>query len=561
MKALIKNILGIKTAEIHTQQITIIGGPNAQGKTSILRALAAGLTGKIIPVEDVAKKDALMLVHNGETAGEVHIDTGTGESRIVYPLAERSTTGEPVEISSYSAGLDSILEYNQTERAKILSDMLQISPSRDDLVKSLPDVPASLIDQIWPTIDVHGWDTAHESQKKEGAKLKGAWEQITGGKYGTGKAASWLPKNWSYELASKSLDKLNEEVKLLEEFYTVAVSNSAVSEAEIDRLKKLSAGIELLKSQVTNQKTELDGLQKNRTDIENGLRKLTNPASVKSVKCPHCSQSVQIVGDRLEKALSADEVTKISQVWAETNESLKSVNAEIDRAKRSLNESETAVSNAEIASAQLKKLQARTAGESAESVETCKQKLETAKAKRDAVMAKKQADEKHAQITERVKIVKVLAPDGLRRSKMIEALTGFNNQLSQLCKTAGWDQVEIQPDMSIRMGGRPFGLLSGSEQFRVRVVLQIATALHTGDTICLIDAADILDSVGRVGLLKIIKTTGITGVIGITYHSNQLSKETDAGKREEMIKSLLPDVSKLGGVRYWVEGGESVVVQ
>ena len=63
------------------------------------------MTGRIIPVEDVAKKDALMLVHNGETAGEIHIDTGTGESRIVYPLAERTTTGEPVEISSYSAGL------------------------------------------------------------------------------------------------------------------------------------------------------------------------------------------------------------------------------------------------------------------------------------------------------------------------------------------------------------------------------------------------------------------------------------------------------------------------
>ena len=82
------------------------------------------------------------------------------------------------------------------------------------------------------------------------------------------------------------LTNLDEEVKLLEEFYTVAVSNSAVSEAEIDRLKKLSAGIELLKSQVTNQKTELEGLQKNKTDIENGLRKLTNPASIKICKVP-----------------------------------------------------------------------------------------------------------------------------------------------------------------------------------------------------------------------------------------------------------------------------------
>ena len=88
-------------------------------------------------------------------------------------------------------------------------------------------------------------------------------------------------------------------------------------------------------------------------------------------------------------------------------------------------------------------------------------------------------------------------------------------------------------------GGTQYELLSESEKFRVRVVLQIGMALSDKSQALVIDAADILDKGGRNGLFKAVKSTGLPAFISMTIDS----------------KELVPSLSKSGvGASYWING-------
>lgn len=158
---------------------------------------------------------------------------------------------------------------------------------------------------------------------------------------------------------------------------------------------------------------------------------------------------------------------------------------------------------------------------------------------REAVKQKLEAGRIHAALLRNQAIVRILAPEGLRKVTLAKALERFNTeQLAPLCDAAGWKRVEINDNLLPTYGGRAL-LLSGGEKYRVRAVLQVAVARLDGSRCVVLDEADTLEPAGRNGLLKLLRAWGGPALVGMTF-----------GKPEQV-----PDLAKLGfGVSYWIEG-------
>jgi hypothetical protein len=151
----------------------------------------------------------------------------------------------------------------------------------------------------------------------------------------------------------------------------------------------------------------------------------------------------------------------------------------------------------------------------------------------------------HEKILQNAKISAVLAGDGLRLTKLMAALAGFNAVLSEVCAAAGWDTVSIRENMGVFYGAWPYALSSKSRKYRCRVALQLAIAKADGSPIVIIDEADILDDVGRNGLFGML--SGMSEkmfLVGMT-----------------MKPEAVPNLSGIGGVAYYIENGEARLCQ
>jgi hypothetical protein len=106
-------------------------------------------------------------------------------------------------------------------------------------------------------------------------------------------------------------------------------------------------------------------------------------------------------------------------------------------------------------------------------VEAARSSLARAEKRLAEFHVKRDADDLHQKIENNEIVLGLLAPDGLRASKMRIRLRNFvDNDLAELAQSAGWPSVEISPDLALLSHGIPYALLSTSEQYRVRTVLQ-----------------------------------------------------------------------------------------
>jgi hypothetical protein len=199
------------------------------------------------------------------------------------------------------------------------------------------------------------------------------------------------------------------------------------------------------------------------------------------------------------------------------------------------------IKSAESAQKKLAELAARKSPQGNQSaVDELRAKVRLCEDRIAAFKAKAEADKIHNKIIQGQIAIDILAPGGLRQTKLKTCLGNFNALLKSISQEASWETVELSNDMSISYHGTPYMLLSKSEQFRVAVVLQIAIAKADGSMLVLIDGADILDSAGRNGLFSAL--TGTSAIIAMT-----INKSTE-----------VPNLSKINGASYWIENAEAV---
>lgn len=575
----VRDFRGCERADITIAPLALIAGHNGAGKSSILLAAGAALSGQPLPVK-IAKKDAGWLVKTGSDKGRVSLSGGgdDNEAFVRWPAAEYGTRGKAPKGSIYAAGIASVLDLDDKERAKVFAHYLKSDPTMADLAADLRDSGAPFVaggvateegaaamkalglngmDQrdvaifrqataTWREIEAQGWDAAHKLASEAGAKLKGRWEQVSKSKYGSTKAADWRPENWTETLGQQTEEALQTAVTTAKAAHEKAVAATAVAG---DRLAQLAAAGEAepaTKAAYEAAKTAHAAATKSHSSINDRIKVVQSSAPSGIAPCPHCKSQVSVKqnGTRYDLVAAPSEAEQIAAAEELKNLHAAAVAAESVMTARQKDMAtawtahETAARAAtELAS--LKKAFAIPSGEG-ETADTAGA-VALAESRIKAFQAKRDADRLHRAILVQIAVVKALAPDGLRKRRTSRAVEAFNDSLlAPLCVAANWKPVALTEDLATTYGGRPYPLLSMSEQFRVRVAMQVAMARIDGSALVIIDGADILDAPGRKGLFDLLLADGRPALIGMTLLS----------------AAKMPSLDAAGiGASYWIESG------
>lgn len=567
------NVAGVERATLKSGGIILIGGSNAAGKSSLLRAVAAAAMADPLPIPGMTKGGAGAFVRTGADRGFVKIITGSGEAGIEWPSAQVSSKGEHVRAGGLAVGAVDLPTMDARKRAGVLAAYIKAVPSRDDLVAALSEIgiveperkegesdedyiKRNPVDRVWAKASSEGWDSAWTHAKELGAQLKGAFQQITRTAWGSDKGGKWVPPGWSIDLIDNDPVTLEATAKLAQTGLDAAIEAAAVS---TDKRTGLQATADTLAQATKDHEAAtaaLEPAKKAIKDAEAARGALVSPGQQPDVVCcphPKCGGEIEIKRtlEGYEVALPAKKKRMSKAEVKAAEDAIKAADEAINLAMTTERNAQNAVSGAftrmqmaKEAKIELDKLGAAPepgAKPAAQSVDEAREV--SASAERRLAMRRQwdEAQKIHATLIRNQKIVDILAPDGLRRLVMGRQLEAFNTkQLKPLCERAGWKAVEIDQDMAITYGGRSYAFLADSEQLKVKYVLQVACAISDGSTILVLDKVDTLMPDGRKGLIKMVMDSGRYAVLGCSYPE----------------KGLVPDLAAAGlGTSYWLDNG------
>lgn len=542
MKLTIANFLGCARADLDLDGIALVCARNHAGKTSIARACAAVFGGVPVPFDELRASHAGMLIRSGAGAATIDLTTSTGTASVRYPAAKVHTTGAPVSASPFALGRKALDRLEPAERARALLDLLKAAPTAEDLATAgreigLTDAQIAALQQRVADTD---WDGALDEIRKKGQRLKGQWQQVTGEHYGPAKAGAWLPPQWASDLEGASEESLQALLTQAREWHEAAVSQSAVGEAERERLAGLAAQVPALEAKVEAGRARVAQLAEVGTARKRELDGLPRPLGeeVRHV-CPHCQGQVVIRGGSLAipSPVSPEENASRATTIRLAEQALAAVGTEHQTARGELAAAEGALQAAKSAARQAETM-GRASADAPADVERAREGVALAEGRLKAFQAHREASRLAVGITTNAKIQDLLAPDGLRQKKLGAAIAGFNGVLASRCASARWPTVEIDPDLLVTVGGRAIVVASESEKWMARAVLQVAIAGIDGSAVLVLDGADVLDKAGRNGLIRLLATAGRPAVVCMTM--DELGRVPSMRGR---------------GTAYWIEDG------
>jgi hypothetical protein len=545
----LRNFRGCERADIECAPIALVAGRNAAGKSSLAQATGAVLCGAGLPLAGLTKASAGLLVKSGASEARIVIKSESGTGRIDWPSCQPSAQGEPPAASVYAAGLQSVAFEAPADRARTLGKYLHADPTRDDLARALADeeMDDDAVAVIWKLIEAQGWDGAHTLRKEKGTEYKGAWRQVTGANWGSRVGASWVPAGWQFEFEEPKENDLLAALALAKGNHDKAIAAAAVSGAERTRLAAEAAAVEPRKDALQQAEATAERLA-GELDVARNARAALPPGTVDpGMPCPHCGafvtlRQVNLAETRLEPAEAAppaSELKKRRDAIARTDGDVSRLTGQVQEADRAVDQARLSMQNALLARTSLDKMPPP--AEAEVDVEAARIEAAAAEQRLKGFRQKREADDLHDKIMTNNAVMDILAPDGLRAKKLSHVLELFNMaQLGRLSLAAGWNQVTVDAETTLAYGGRPYALLSTSEQWRVRAVLQVAMARLDGAAMVVLDAADVLDGPTRSGLFDLLDEAGLPALICMTL-----------SRREQV-----PDLEAAGlGMSYWIEDG------
>jgi hypothetical protein len=553
MEIAVRNFRGAAVANVTVAPIALIAGRNRAGKSSILQAAAAALARDPTPL-GTSKKTAAELIHDGKEAAQVVVASGNATAEVKWPQAEVATAGDnPPWASRIAAGLDFFTAYKPPQVMALLAEILNAAPVEADLYAALGGkADDATIKAIWSHIGEYGWDSAHKTARENGTKKKGAWEHITGEKYGSKKAETWLPQN--YDLAWDDVEDVAATYAVEQARIAVekAVGKGAVSEADLERLRLTAGGLSAAAQRVADAKIALTAAEAALSDAEAKRTALGDvEKEAPEVTCPHCNETSSLVFRDGAWSLAAVENIGNTQKLKERRIAIAQAEGALSKAKSALSTARHAVAHAETdrndalnAEAAVKAAE-EGLSKNADAIAAARAELAKAEAVAVATDQRRRAARLHRTILENAAIVAELAPDGLRQRKMAAAVQRFNKDAHILCAAAAWPTIVLSDDLEVTVGGRALSLCSASERYLARIVSQLVIARLDRSHVVVIDEADILDSAARNGLLSALEISTLPALVGMTIN----------GARRA------PDLAALGlGKTYWVENGRAEAV-
>lgn len=554
MNLSVRNYRGIKSADIVIDGITLVAGVNGSGKTSTLLAAQAALTGQAMVGDGIKhKKDGPEAVHHGAKDASARLAGPEGSMSVFWPLCNVEGDRIAPRGSPISAGMVSIIDMPEAERAAVLIKSLNAVPTRDEFFAAMLAAgfkKPAVADAIWKEIESKGWDGAAEVHKATAIGARREWEKKTGERYGSDKAKLWTPKGWREELEQLSIDDLQHIVAERRMLLEQAIASAAVNSANIDMIKAKS---DSLCDEMAARDEAAAALQE---AVEAHLKASVALDALPGVPdsalpCPHCGAFVQVKVNgparSLEKAedVSADEAKKRRTDLATASSTKAGAETTVARAKDALRMAEASVAGAENAGKELATLAAAGAGITKADVDAAKQAVAEAEADLEMYTTVVKTVALAKMVRGENAVVAIVAADGLRKTKLGESINQFNQDtLGPLNAVSGWGAVTLDADLTVSLGGRAYMWLSRSERWRARALIQIALSKLEKAEIVIIDDFDVVvGNAARNGFMEVLVAAGIPALVGLASAS---------------VKAT-PDLGAAGaGVTYWVASGVCV---
>jgi len=417
------------------------------------------------------------------------------------------------------------------------------------------------VNKLWELIQTQGWDGTYNQVKEKGAKLKGQWEFITNANYGAKVAGSWIPNGYDPSLEGSSEDTLKACVTDARDALEAAIAASAVDDSKRQDLENLVAlqgerqtAMDLAKTPLPED-AALKDITAKLNDARSAVTKAQHDLNTLRAAAPkagdppkklYCTCGKELMqdsqGDLCDYKTSGPDQATIDAHAVKVSDAVKVVNDKsklvtpIEAEHKKLSDARQLVVNqwnqditecsrkvAECITArnELDKMGAPSTAQAGASVEQCRNDLSAHELRLKAFTSKRDADSIHRNIELNQALLKHIAPTGVRADVLTAAIGEFNKVLLQLSATATWAPTEITPEFGFTFSGTPYFLLSSAEQFRVRVIVQVAMAMREKSAMIVVDGADILDKGGRNGLFRLLHSTGIPALVGMTIDAEE----------------------------------------
>lgn len=557
MKAKVRGFRGAEKADIDIDRIALIGGLNGAGKSSICQAIAAAACSQPIPFfrstrpdkPVLTKTDAKALLRGGMEKGSSIIEVdGQVVAEALWPGLTAAGNGK-IQCSLVAAGLVNPMEMEEADRQRFFSTLLNADPTMDDLREALKEAIPALADpdyvdaleKVITMAQTNGWDVAHKHFKEHGARRKGEWEGKSGESFGSKKAADWKPQGWRADLEEKTLEELGTACTEAQAALEKELADVATDAAELKHLSELASGEAAAWNALKQAETALEDARTDLKAKENQRQAIVIPTAI---PCPHCGGLVDVVGGGRSFVLkqsmaNGKEIESAKKAFEAATVMVQAAQVAATTALEVYNGAKGVYEAHKGADGRLTEARKRTG--TAESVDTARDYLAGVTRDKDLVERRQACETLAAQIGANQKLVDILSPEGLRRQKLQKALKVSNKQLAELSTEADYGTVTIDDDLEILYAGRRYFLLSQSEQYRVRAVIQIYVASHDKSPLVIFDSADVLDQDGRNGLFAMMQSAdALHFVVGMTVLS----------------KKNVPDLAKAEiGASYWVADG------
>lgn len=547
MEIFVRSYKRIATADLSFHGICLIGGKNEAGKSSLAEAIRAAITGEGIALEALGERltkahHAPALVRWGADKGNAVVRIETGAVSMTWPKCDYASEGaKPPRASRIAAGLDSLARMRPEERAKFLVELLKAMPTKGELLAELVEQkigrPDDVANYVWDVISRDGWDAplkkgtdgketggALSLAKAKGATRKGQFREVTGENWGSDKGADWAPQGWNPKWDALSIDQADAGISVIRNEVEAFDKAAGANEATIAGWRAAAASLPELEAAVLPSPDDLGKAVITAEVVRAALPTATDGEDI-GQPCPHCQGMLVPVPGKSPpwraastKKLTAAELKKVRLAIADADGTVANARDAYQGCNAKLRQHEAALQAARAAVEKLKDVP-ETGADRAEERQKLAERLTKATEVGQMIRKRIRACEIDGQIRENQRLVAILEPDGLRQRKLGQSLATFNDLLGDLSAAMGCRRTGITDEMGIDVGSPHEGAevaywqMSASQQFRTRILLQVAVAMFDGSDLVVIDNDVDQDRAWLRGTLKMLGKIGIAAVI------------------------------------------------
>jgi hypothetical protein len=566
------NLLGIKSVNLKlVQPITLFAGRNGSGKSSIQEAVRMAICQD--QVRNVThKKEFGKLVHgDAKAGGALVVMDGDQDKSFAFNMPKGDFTGpEITDAMRVALHGQRFARMSADERRTFLFDLTKLKPSaaivKPRMLAKKWGCDEAKVDAVLPLLRT-GFPNVCEHAKGKATEAKGAWRALTGETYGAVKAPAWeapLP-----DMVCGDADQLLADVAGLDKSITTlaeslgtikgaaraaleAATRRAALATSAGKVPDLTDQLERAKVELADYLPQVEALRLRaagtaRVGLVHDMAAFIAPIEssvgldlIRRYEAEHGE-----IGAKVDTEAQA-QLPEHEKGLLVLQNRVRNLQRDLDSATQAKGQFDALAPapGAVDASAEIKEVEdmLTVAREKRKDAENLRLNIVTANlACATAATKTAQALEHHHDVVAWTKVADALAPDGIPAEMLVDALQPVNAALEQAAIDTDWMQAAITADMEITADGRPYQLLSESEQWRVDAMIAQVVSEISGLRILMLDRFDVLDMPGRAQCLEWLDCLAFNAVLDTILLFGTLK--------------ALPDNLADTIEAYWVEGG------